>query len=347
MFRKVFVFLLVLIIALSALMVMSSDESTVLLSSRINGVSLVNPHFVIDSAQMNAVRRVNGDWVAVIPFGFSRENEPEVHFNHERQWWGERLEGAEELIRLAHACGLKVMLKPHVWQRGSWIGEFDLDSEEKWKIWEGHYREYAMAYARLAEKMQVELFCIATEYKVAVVKRPAYWSQLIQDIKREYHGQLTYAANWDNYENVPFWDQMDYIGVDAYFPLVHEKDPDVATIKRAWAPLVSRLRSFGALYHKPILFAEYGYQSANGAVGNHWEVSQSADQVNMELQARAYQALYEVLWKEPWFAGGFFWKWHFDERHGGPQDLSFTPQGKPAEAVIARWYGTGISSPGR
>jgi homoserine trans-succinylase len=40
--------------------------------------------------------------------------------------------------------------------------------------------------------------------------------------------KLTYAANWDDFDKVPFWNELDYIGIDAYFPLSD------ATTHRCW-----------------------------------------------------------------------------------------------------------------
>lgn len=326
---------------LTGVFLVEAEQTVVHTSPKINGVSLVNPHFKVDSIDMASVSQVNAGWVAVIPYAFSREGEPEVYFNTPRQWWGERLDGSRELIRLAQQNGLKVMLKPHVWLRGSWIGDFDLTSEEDWRKWEQAYMEYALANARLAQEMNVRLFCIGTEYKNAVSKRPAFWSKLIGEIRKVYQGQLTYAANWDNYKEVPFWDELDLIGVDAYFPLVHTPEPTVAQVREAWEPIRQALHRQSLRYQKPVLFAEYGYQSTNGALGNHWEVSHDPKAASMEVQSIGYEALYQTFWNEPWFAGGFLWKWHFDKGSGGEQNTRFTPQGKPASAVIARWYGQG------
>jgi hypothetical protein len=63
------------------------------------------------------------------------------------------------------------------------------------------------------------------------------------------------------------------------------------------------------------------------------------DQVNFEAQKNTTQALLETFWNEDWFAGGFVWKWfHHHERSGGENDSQFTPQNKPAEAILKDWY---------
>ena len=93
-----------------------------------------------------------------------------------------------------------------------------------------------------------------------------------------------------------------------------------------------------ARVNKPILFTEYGFQSVNGAAGRHWEVDKSENNVNEELQANAYEATFRVFENETWYVGGFFWKWHFNSRQGRWRGTEWTPQNKPAEQVITRWY---------
>ena len=54
-----------------------------------------------------------------------------------------------------------------------------------------------------------------------------HWWELIANIRQSYSGQLTYAANFDNYQEVYFWDQLDLIGINAYFPLRElQEQPD-------------------------------------------------------------------------------------------------------------------------
>lgn len=305
---------------------------------RINGVSLVNPYSPIDSLDMAEIRRVNASWVAVIPFAFCRQGEPGVFYNDDRQWWGERMAGCKELVGLAQRNGFRVMMKPHVWMRGDWIGEFTLETSAQWEEWERQYAEYILAYARLSEELGVELLCIGTELKLATSSRPAFWKLLISQIKAVYHGKLTYAANWDHYREITFWDELDYIGVDAYFPLSYAEDPDQQELAEACETLKETLKDYAGTHDQPMLFTEFGFRSAEGAVGNHWEITRSAP-VNLELQVMAYEALMACFWKEKWFAGGFLWKWHFVDGVGGVNDNDFTPQNKPVEATIRKWYG--------
>lgn len=324
-----------LLILISALVFIPTNEG-----KKINGVSLVSPPREVEADKLGEVKRVNAEWVAVIPYGFSREGQANVSFDHERQWWGERTEGTCDLIKYAKAQGLKVMLKPHVWVMGQgWCGDYNLDSEEKWKVWENEFSEYILNHARVADSLKVELFCLGTEYRFPAKNRPDFWKGLIQKIRKVYHGDITYASNWDNYMNISWWSEVDYIGIDSYFPLAEGSNPSIEEMKMGWKPLISELKSFSKKWDKKILFTEYGFQSVNGGAGKHWEVDKSIDNANMDVQKNAYEATFESIWDQDWFAGGFLWKWHLTPRGVERNTTRFTPQGKPAEEIISKWYG--------
>lgn len=57
---------------------------------------------------------------------------------------------------------------------------------------------------------------IRTECKTAVNLRPLFWESLIKSIRAEFKRVVSYAANWDNYQNIPFWDKLDFICIDAF-----------------------------------------------------------------------------------------------------------------------------------
>lgn len=309
-------------------------------AEKINGVSLVSPPRAIDAKTMGQVNRINAEWVAVIPYGFSRAGQPSVSFNKGGQWWGERMEGTRKLIEYAQENELKVMLKPHVWVMGEgWTGDYTLETEAEWEVWEKDFSKYIVSYATIADSMNVEILCIGTEYRTPAKERPEFWKKLITEVRQVYDGKITYAANWDNYTNITWWDQVDYIGIDAYFPLVEGDSPSVQEIKDGWTPIKKELSSFSKKWEKPILFTEYGFQSANGAAGKHWEVDQNdAAKANQEVQSNAYEATFQALEKEDWYLGGFLWKWHFSLNKDRIRPTTWTPQNKKAEQTIAKWY---------
>lgn len=304
---------------------------------KINGASLVSPRVIPSDNVLNSLKSTYSNHVAIIPFAFSRSGSDTLIFDHQRMWQGETREGTRQLIEMAQKHKYKIMLKPHVWIRGEgWPGDFQL-SDSGWAKWEKDYRRYILAFATLADEYEVEIFCIGTEIRHSVRSRPDFWTDLIREVRDIYQGKITYAANWDNFKCVTFWDQLDFIGVDAYFPIDTASNPSLDKLSDGWQSHKMALFQLHYKYHKPILFTEFGYQSALRSAGNQWEVK--SENISMESQTTAYEALFEEFWSEKWIAGGFFWKWHLGGyRHKNSLNSDYTPQQKPAQEIISKYY---------
>jgi len=198
------------------------------------------------------------------------------------------------------------------------------------QIWNESYRGYLIQYAHLAEELNVEILCIGTELCSQVDANQTYWKDLIAEVRSVYSGKLTYAANWDCYPDFPFWADLDYIGIDAYFPLETGNSEDQRSASEAWNRWKPTMAALSDSVSTPILFTEYGYRSCEGALIEPWtnENNLNADEA---AQSTGYQSLYSSIWSEPWFAGGFLWKWHCKEHiHKKDRSTDFTPQAKPA-----------------
>ena len=301
----------------------------------IKGLSFVAPRNKFESDPMPSILQVYADWIAVIPYGFTRKNEAALHYNSERQWWGERTIGTIETIKLAQSSGINVMMKPQVWIHRSWTGDLSYDQVGEWEAWESDYRDYILHLAKISEEYQVPLFCIGTEFRNAVKERSQFWKSLIEEIKCIYSGKLTYAANWDDYQQFPFWEDLDYIGINAYFPLSEEKEPAVSSLKKAWKDINSAIRSFSQENRKPILFTEYGYLSLEGCAGKTWELERKRSEIpsNEKAQSNAIQAIWETFGQESYWHGGFLWKWYPSR---DPQYFAkdYTPQNKLAQEKL-------------
>ncbi|WP_136465929.1 glycoside hydrolase family 113 [Flagellimonas onchidii] len=308
---------------------------------KINGVSFVGSREKAEQHHVDPVVEVQANYAAVMPFGFARDlNSPNIIFDTERQWYGETRKGAKQYIQLLQQNGVKVMLKPQIWiWRGEFTGDMAMNSEEDWKILEDSYSKFALTYAQLAEETQSDIYCIGTELEEFVKNRPDFWMNLIEEIKKIYSGKLTYAANWDEYSRVPFWDKLDFIGVDAYFPLSEKQHPTKEELRSGWQRWKSKLEDLSEEYNKPTLFTEFGYRSMDYTAKKPWLVDRNQMDVNLEAQANATLAILEEFWTEEWFAGGFVWKWFIHHNDsGGDEDNRFTPQNKPAENVIRNFY---------
>ncbi|GAB3561854.1 hypothetical protein GCM10027578_03270 [Spirosoma luteolum] len=331
-----------LLLLLIALLSCQSLPPFVYNGPKLKGVNLVAPPQKPDSVTaMQPIRQMGGNWVAIVPYGFCRKGDPHFFFSENRpktsrrgwQWWGETSEGVAGTVQMARQHGLKTMLKPHVWMQGGSHLDLEFTTEADWQSFERDYSQYILHQARLADSLHVDLFCITTELDRFAMARPAFWRLLIGQVRQLYKGPLTYAANWDRYEKIPFWSQLDYIGVDAYFPLSDGRTPSVKTLVKGWKPHLATLADLSSQLQKPVLFTEFGYRSCDFAARAPWE-SEADCTPNPTAQANTYAALHEAVWGQPWFAGGFLWKWFLGDEHRHRERDQFSPQGKPAEAVL-------------
>ena len=325
-----------IVLILSISFCSDSHNNTLQSVKKINGMTLESPPAAIDPSKFDPIRDLNVNYVCIVPYAYSPKNNPTVVFNHQRQWWGEREEGVEALIKMARSRQMKVMLKPQVWMHHGWVGDFILESPSDWELWEESYRKYIVFYAKIAQASKAEIFCIGTEYKLVAIQKPEYWIDLIAEIRKIYSGELTYAANWDEYENISFWNKLDYIGINAYFPLSQKQDPDISELDLAWKGISNDMDVFRNKFKRPVLFTEFGYRSVDYAAGNQWELNGNA--FNGVLQEKAYRSFFNTIWKEKWVAGGFIWKWEFEESAGGENDTKYTPQAKPVLNTIREVY---------
>lgn len=311
------------------------------ISGKITGASLEMPREAIDSSDFSEIKKMNIEWVAVIPYGVTRKNTSTVDYNYKYQWWGERREGVIKTIKIAQKKGVKVMMKPHVWVSGEgWAGEFKCETEREWKIWENSYQDYILKFARIADSMNVELFCIGTEYRIAATKRPKFWKSLIDTVRTVYRNSLTYAANWDNYQKISFWNELDYIGIDAYFPVTQTPKPSKETIKKGFEEVSGYIKKLSDSCKREVLFTEYGFRSIDYSTSGYYKYEADELSVNPKLQADAYAAFFETFWEKNWVKGGFFWKYHFlsEDKLGGLKNKRYTPQFKPAQETIRKAY---------
>lgn len=309
---------------------------------KVKGITLVASPRPIENESIKRIADTNSDWIALVPYGFQRQSDKALQYNVSGQWWGERIEGVNSCIDLAHANNQKVMLKPQIWIHGLWVGDLDYKTEAEWLIWEEGYRGFINSYVDIAIAKNVEMVCLGTEIRNSVLKREKFWRSLIKDIRVKYKGKLTYSANWDDFKQVPFWDALDYIGISAYFPLSDVATPSVFDLTASWKVYAKDLKDFSKKYKKQILFTEYGYLTIDQCAYKTWELEKRIKTTpeNQQAQANAFQALYQTFWKESYWAGGFIWKW-FPSGMGRFESLAkeYTPKDKLAESVISEWFG--------
>jgi hypothetical protein len=291
------------------------------------------------------LREMGVTHITLVAFGWQRAvDAPRVRIDTADGWYSESHRGIRALARQADTLGMDVILKPHLWVGGYdedvSRSEISFDRPAAWRQWERSYRRFLLIYARLAREIDADVLVLGTELSSVSTTRPDYWRGLADTVRTVYDGDLTYAANWhDEYREIGFWDVLDYVGVQAYFPLVEETDdPPLDTLRARWRAHSQTLKGVHRRTGKPVLFTEIGYRSAPNAAAAPWRWPEQDPGVapDSTLQARCYEAFLSTMSGVPWFAGAIIWKWH--PSHSSDRPTAFTPQGKPAEAVLRHWF---------
>lgn len=245
-------------------------------------------------------------------------------------------EALAHAINKAHSLGMKVMLKPHLdVQTDEFRGYI---YPEDAKAWFKNYKKFILHYAELAAKYNVELFCIGTELgemTLSTKENDEFWNDLISEVRNIYKGPLVYAANHDEYEQVSFWENLDFIGIDAYFPLTNKNEPTEEELVSAWEKWASKIEEWRDKKKlvKPVIFTEIGYASSDGCNKEPWKItSEIKDEAE---QAQSLEAALLVMTKKDWFDGLYWWG-YFPQTEA--TQLGYSLKGKEGEKVLSDWY---------
>ncbi len=250
-------------------------------------------------------------------------------------------------IRGALAAGLAPVLKPHidcldgVWRANIGTG---FTSEAQWAAWFGNYTAFITHFAALAAAHgATAAFNVGTELD-GTHHREADWRRVIAAVRGALPPStpLWLGPNWEwqgapGYALVPFWDALDFLGVDMYAPLASHADPTLEEAVAGWAPIVANLSAFSAARGgKPFIFAEIGFASWQRAAVD--APGCCAGPPDPSTQAVLYASFFEAVYPQPWLAGVFWWAWDGGRTRAEPCATDFNVLGKPAQAVVAAHY---------
>lgn len=233
----------------------------------------------------------------------------------------------------ARSLGLKVILKPHVDIAGG--GSRITIEPSSLEEWFASYEEMILHYAEMAETFEADQFVVGTELRGTTVHEEE-WRDVIARVREVFSGPITYAANHDEFDQVAFWDALDFIGVDAYFPLSPIPTTIMSDLRRSWEPIVESLGAVAEHYGRSVVFTEVGYPSQEGATVQPFNPAYS--QVpSEEEQASALQSMIDSLHGQPWFGGFHWWMW-FEEDDAEHAVLSYMPEGKAAGEILQSYW---------
>lgn len=299
----------------------------------------------VDSLKFTELTKGNIEHVILVPYADQEDVDiPMEKISMDRQQ--RRDSSYSSIISTAKKMGIEVIIKPHIWifnpSDGKWRADIWMNNEEDWEKWETNYTEFILTYAALSEQFDLPLFCIGNEYRLSTTKRPEYWRSLIKKVREVYSGKLIYGANWDReYHEIKFWDELDYIGIQAYFPLADHNDPEFQKVRDGWDKHLIDIKSVSTQFDKKVIFTELGYKSTPDAAKYPWEwenlMGNQLTRISNKTQVYCYQAFFEKVWNQDWFSGVMIWQWQSHDT-GEDANHNFTIKGKPAFNEMAKGF---------
>ena len=330
-----------IVLLLAGLSVVKAAESPmrgIVLSTHRAGHEWGDPA-VIDPT-MDVIRKTGATWVATHPYArigndghvgaLGRDEAADFDISEVPAHWTRPIEAA-------HAAGLKIAIKPHLAHWGSsfdWRGAIDFgDDMEAWDRFFDGYESWIVAIAKACR--DADGLFIGTELG-GTIRFEARWRSIIKHIREVSDVPLSYAANWDRYQDVGFWDALDAIGIQAYFPLSEVERPDRSVIEAAWTTRMKSLHDWAETHDRHVVFAELGYAQRWAAAATPWEGHDLTTDA-ASFQAMLLEVALQAIEAEPLVDGAFLWKWFPEPRAVGRNFKLATPGG---QALLQQVWGS-------
>lgn len=276
-------------------------------------------------------------------------------------------------ITNARSFGLKIVLKPHLeLKNNEWRAHIAFKNDTDANKWQANWNAQLV---KLAQMKGVDTVVIGTEMRGVVTKsvpsknltflknNPDRWIKTVALLRKKAPKvKLTYAAHTNDeseYLSTSFVKKLDYLSLtyyprppagfkvpevkDAYSLTTQERAANKAAVKilrddmkkdkaKYFAPLRSK-------YGKNIVFAESGFRSIKLASYYKDGDEVGPKDVDLNFQNIQYEAFFQFVDSISYVKGVWVYRYYNSTTMGGTQDPWFTPQNKPAQATIAKWFG--------
>ncbi|MFN0275295.1 MAG: glycoside hydrolase family 113, partial [Chitinophagales bacterium] len=258
------------------------------------------------STATHAIEKMNTigtNSISIIPYTGFRDLYKPARFGFSNGAGGENDEAVIHSLYEAKKHGMTVMLKPQVWGWQGWPGDLKMQNEKDWNLFFEYYTDWIMHFAMLAEMYDADIFCAGVEFQIATTTHEEAWRELFHKIRKVYSGKLTYAANWGyEFDNVTFWDQLDYMSINSYYPLSEKENPTDEELVANFEKIIDNLEARQKKFNKPFLITEIGFKS----IDFPWlepHADNDEQNVNQQSQKRCYDAMFQALEDESWING--------------------------------------------
>lgn len=252
------------------------------------------------------------------------------------------IEELKVVIEEAHDSGLNVMIRPIMDEQAflpsnMWRGQIKPKEPD---VWFDSYEKLILSYAKLAQLTNAKSLNIGTELNSMQNQYQDRWIQLIEKVRQVYDGELLYSFNFDTVHeihSIEFVKLLDYIGVDAYFPLNLPDNASTDMLEKEWERQIQQMEN--SLWQHPIIITEAGIIPIAGAYRTPYAWDLPNKRYDPQAQVNYYEATYNV-WK-PRVQGIYWWVVTIGQ---DSNEISFSPLHLPAEDVIKKHYLKGFSN---
>ena len=261
----------------------------------------------------------------------------------------------EAVVTEAKSLGLKTMIrlsKPQYYENALSADKEELLDPEGWFA---TYADYANRYAEIAEDVGVDIFCAGSELHDTFLQGyDSEWTSIINGVRARYNGPVyfTMAGNGflKNGNSIPFWDELDYIGINAYFQLSFidtqtcvmdagspgTYNPTPQELMDQYECAMNTIQDFrisANLTDKPVIFGEGGYRSTDGC-----NMKIDDPPIDMQEQVDCVNAMMTKAPERDWFKGMNFWQFSTWDDEGGQININHGVRGKKAQDTFVHNY---------
>jgi hypothetical protein len=187
------------------------------------------------------------------------------------------------------------------------------------------------------------------------------WRAIAAAAREVYGGALTYAANFDQYHEVGFWDAFDLIGVNAYFELrrrwrpLPDVDRLLPELRSGWRAVLAEIDDFRRrrkIADLPVVFTELGYSRRRNCTLRPWSATGFAvmptpdgreklviwedEPISLRERTLAVRALLDEhrAMPQPMLAGILWWKLTTEPAHVDVEPYVVVLGDSPADPVV-------------
>lgn len=245
----------------------------------------------------------------------------------------------------AKARGLFAGLKPMVdIEYGGWRGYLSVEGMAKAFLRSYKY-DFLRPYVEMAKAARADLFVLGTEmYTVTKELGPGWADQVREYAVRtlRFPYLTTYAANWGAIPDAEFmrltsaWFWYDYVGVDAYFPLVGVDVPVddwyEEAVFRGWRAPIQAMNAVCNDETDALMFTEIGYRADTLAAVDPY-ADPGAGTYSPEAQVACWRAFRRL---EP--RAYFAWSYDLFPQHADPRSHNLRGRGEAERVALGESY---------